>query len=36
VVIGMILAFLVLGEIADIKTIAGGLLITIGTLVLIL
>jgi transporter family protein len=36
VVIGMILAFFVLGEVADIKTVAGGLLITIGTLVLIL
>jgi transporter family protein len=36
VVIGMILAFLVLGEPADGKTAAGGLLITIGTLVLIL
>ena len=36
VVISMILAFLVLGEAADAKTVAGGLLITIGTLVLIL
>ena len=36
VVIGMILAFLVLGEAADLKTVAGGLLITIGTIVLIL
>ena len=36
VVIGMILAFLVLGEAVDVKTVVGGLLITIGTLVLIL
>ena len=36
VVISMILAFLVLGEAADKKTVAGGLLITMGTLVLIL
>ena len=36
VVIGMVLAFLVLGEKADGKTLAGGLLITIGTVVLIL
>ena len=36
VVISMVLAFLVLGETADLKTVTGGLLITIGTLVLIL
>jgi len=36
VVISMILAFLVLGETADLKTVAGGLIITIGTLILIL
>jgi len=36
VVIGMMLAFLVLGEAADMKTVAGGLIITIGTIVLIL
>ena len=36
VVISMVLAFLVLGETADFKTVTGGLLITIGTLVLIL
>ncbi|MDR1620824.1 MAG: EamA family transporter [Synergistaceae bacterium] len=36
VVLGMILAFLVLGEPADAKTVAGGLLITIGIFVLIL
>jgi transporter family protein len=36
VVIGMVLAFLVLGETADIKTVLGGTLITIGTLVLVL
>ena len=36
VVISMVLAFLVLGEAADLKTVAGGVLITIGTLVLIL
>jgi len=36
VVIGMVLAVLFLGEAADIKTAAGGLLITIGTIVLIL
>ncbi|MCL2009653.1 MAG: EamA family transporter [Synergistaceae bacterium] len=36
VVIGMVLAFLILGETADVKTIIGGLLITAGTLVLVL
>jgi transporter family protein len=36
VVISMVLAFLILGEAASMKTIAGGLLITIGTLVLVL
>ena len=36
VVIGIVLAFLVLGEKADVKTVAGGLLITAGTLVLVL
>ena len=36
VVIGMVLAFFVLGEAADGKTLAGGMLITIGTVVLIL
>jgi len=36
VVIGMVMAFVILGEPAGAKTIAGGLLITIGTLVLIL
>jgi len=35
-VIGMVLAFFVLGETASLKTILGGLLITIGTFVLIL
>ena len=36
VVIAMVLAFFVLGEAADVKTVLGGLLITIGTVVLIL
>ena len=36
VVLGMILAFFILGEKADIKTVVGGLLITAGTFVLIL
>ena len=36
VVISMVLAFLFLGEAVNLKTIAGGLLITAGTLVLIL
>ena len=36
VVIGMVLAFWILGEAADMKTVAGGLLITIGTLVLVI
>lgn len=35
-VIGMVLAFIVLGETVTIKTIIGGVLITIGTFVLIL
>ncbi|MDR1053807.1 MAG: EamA family transporter [Planctomycetaceae bacterium] len=35
-VIGMVLAFIVLGETVTTKTIAGGILITIGTFVLIL
>ena len=36
VVISMALAFAILGEAVNIKTIIGGLLITIGTLVLVL
>jgi len=36
IVITMILAFLILGEPASAKTIAGGILIAIGTLVLVL
>jgi len=36
VVISMILAFIILGEAVSAKTIAGGLLITIGTLILVL
>jgi transporter family protein len=36
VVLGMILAFLVLGEPSDVKAVAGGLLITIGVFVLII
>ena len=36
VVISMILAFVVLHETVDIKTVAGGLLITVGTFVMIL
>ncbi|MCL2496978.1 MAG: EamA family transporter [Clostridiales bacterium] len=36
VVIGMILAFFILGEAIDKKTVAGGLFITIGTIILIL
>ena len=36
VVIGMVMAFFILGEAAGAKTIAGGLLITAGTLVLIM
>ena len=36
VVIAMILAFAFLGETADVKTVAGGLLIAAGTLVLVL
>ena len=36
VVIGVVLAFIILGETVDLKTVAGGLLITIGTFVLIL
>jgi len=35
VVLAMLLAFMVLGEAADVKTIVGGLLITAGTIVLI-
>ena len=36
VVISMIMAFFVLGETVNLKTLAGGLLITLGTFVLIL
>lgn len=36
VVITMILAFLILGEKADIKTVIGGITIAVGTLVLVL
>ena len=36
VVLTMLLAFLILGEAASAKTIAGGILITIGTLILVL
>lgn len=36
VVISMVLAFLILGEPLTLKTVAGGILITAGTLVLIL
>lgn len=36
VVISMILAFIILGEKADLKTVAGGILITAGTFVMIL
>jgi len=36
VVISMVLAFVILGEALSVKTIIGGLLITIGTLVLVL
>ncbi|MDR2854730.1 MAG: EamA family transporter [Methanomicrobiales archaeon] len=36
VVISMVLAFVLLGEVVNTKTIIGGLLITIGTLVLVL
>lgn len=36
VVISMVLAFVILGEKMDVKTVAGGLLITAGTFVLIL
>jgi len=36
IVITMVLAFLILGEPASAKTIAGGILIAIGTLVLVL
>ena len=35
VVISMVLAFFILGEAANIKTIIGGLLIAVGTLVLV-
>ena len=36
VVITMVLAFVILGEVATLKTILGGVLIAVGTLVLIL
>ena len=36
VVISLVLAFLVLHEKADLKTVIGGLLITAGTLVMVL
>lgn len=36
VVITMILAFLILGEKADVKTIIGGITIAVGTLILVL
>ena len=36
VVISIILAFFILGETANLKTVAGGVLITLGTFVLIL
>lgn len=36
VVISMVLAFIVLGEAADTKTIVGGVVITIGTLIMVL
>lgn len=36
VVISMILAFVILGEKADVKTVIGGVVITIGTLILVL
>jgi transporter family protein len=36
VVIGMVLAFVFLGEAANLKTILGGILITLGTVVIIL
>ena len=36
VVISMVLAFVVLKEVVDVKTVVGGLLITAGTFVLIL
>ena len=36
VVISIVLAFIILGEAVSAKTIAGGLLITIGTLILVL
>lgn len=36
VVISMVLAFIILGETVTIKTVIGGLLITVGTFVLIL
>jgi transporter family protein len=36
VVIAMVLAFIILGETVTAKTVAGGLLITIGTLVIVL
>lgn len=36
VVISMVLAFLILGETVNVKSIIGGILITIGTLILVL
>lgn len=36
VVISMILAFVILGEAVDAKTVIGGILITVGTLVLVM
>ena len=36
VVLSMVLAFVVLKEVVDVKTVVGGLLITVGTFVLIL
>jgi transporter family protein len=36
VVISMVLAFIILGEAVEAKTIIGGVLITVGTLVMIL
>ena len=36
VVISMVMAFFILGETANVKTIIGGIIITIGTLVMVL
>jgi transporter family protein len=36
VVISMIMAFVILGETADVKTIVGGVLIALGTIVIVL